>query len=275
MTLPTFVGIGVTRGGTTWLHTLLSGHADVFMPTRRKEIRFFDRNYDQGLAWYESFFCPPAEADRYAAIGEISPQYLYCDSCPERIEAELPAAKLLVILRHPVDRAYSHYGFVVQRRNFRGSFEDFLAARPSMLDKGFYSRYLDRYLRRFERGRILALVFERAVEDDDSTRRALSTFLDVPVDRFSSAAGRVNASSVPKFGSLSSIAVTTARRLRKTRLEPVVDLGARLGARSAITKGTAMPRLDPGLRSQLSERYHEEFDELERRFEIDVGCWRG
>ncbi len=275
MTLPTFVGIGVTRGGTTWLHTLLNGHPDVYMPTRRKEIRFFDRNHDQGLAWYESFFCPPAEAGRYAAIGEISPQYLYCDLCPERIAAVLPTAKLLVILRHPVDRAYSHYGFVVQRRNFRGSFEDFLEARPTMLDKGFYSRYLKRYLRRFDRDRMLALVFERAVKDDDSTRRTLSRFLDVPVDRFSPAVGRVNASSVPKFGSLSSIAVTTGRRLRKTRLEPVVDLGARLGVRSAITKGRAMPRLDQGLRSQLSERYHEEFDELERRFEIDVSCWQG
>lgn len=274
MTLPTFVGIGVARGGTTWLHTLLSGHPDVYMPTRRKEVRFFDRNHDRGLDWYETFFCPSAEADRYDAIGEISPQYFYCEECPERIAASLPAVKLLVMLRHPVDRAYSHYGFVVQRRNFQGSFEEFLAMRPTVLDKGFYSRYLDLYLRHFERERILALVFEQAVRDEDTARRALSAFLDLPVDGFPSSVGRVNASTVPRFGWLSNVAVTTGRRLRKTRLESVVDLGGRLGVRRALTKGKPLPRLDADLRTHLSERYRSEFDELERRLGINVSRWR-
>ena len=275
MTLPTFVGIGVARGGTTWLHTLLSGHPDVYMPTRRKEVRFFDQNHDRGLDWYERFFCPSADADRFGAIGEISPQYFYCEECPDRIATSLPAAKLLVMLRHPVDRAYSHYGFVVQRRNYHGSFEEFLAARPTMLEKGFYSRYLDRYLRHFARERILALVFERAVRDDDMARRALSTFLDLPVDGFPTSVGRVNASTVPRFGSLSNVAVLTGRRLRRTRLESVVDLGGRLGVRHALTKGKPLPRLDTDLRTKLSEPYRAEFDELERRFRVDVSCWRG
>lgn len=272
MTLPDFIGIGVARGGTTWLHTLLSGHPDVYMPERRKEIRFFDRNHEQGTGWYEGFF-PQSEAARYTAIGEISPQYLYCEACPDRISALLPDVKLLVILRHPVDRAYSHFGFVVQRRNYRGTFEEFLTERPTMLEKGFYTRYLDRYLARFKRERMLVLVFERAVADGDSTRRALSSFLGVPLDRFPSSVGRVNASTVPRFGSLSNVAVMTGRRLRGTRLEPIVDLGARLGVRGAVNKGKALPRPDADLRSHLSERYHEEFDELEHRYGIDVRCW--
>ena len=67
MTLPTFLGIGVPRGGTTWLHTLLATHPDVYIPTRRKEIRFFDRHFDRGLGWYEGFFCDDDERDRYRA----------------------------------------------------------------------------------------------------------------------------------------------------------------------------------------------------------------
>lgn len=274
MTLPTFVGIGVARGGTTWLHTLLSGHPDVYMPTRRKEVRFFDRNHDRGLDWYESFFCSTADAGRYSAIGEISPQYFYCDVCPERIAASLPAAKLLVMLRHPVDRAYSHYGFVVQRRNFHGSFEEFLALRPVMLDKESYSRYLERFIHHFARDRILALVFERAVRDDGTARRELSTFLGLSIDGFPSSVGRVNASTVPRFGALSNVAVTAGRRLRKTRLESVVDLGGRFGVRRVLAKGTPLPRLDGDLRSDLSERFREEFDDLECRYGIDVSCWR-
>jgi hypothetical protein len=274
VTLPTFVGIGVARGGTTWLHTMLSSHPDVSMPERRKEIRFFDRNHDRGADWYASFFCSDADASGFAAIGEISPQYYYCEACPERIATLLPEARLLLMLRHPVDRAYSHYGFVVQRRNFRGTFERFLAERPSMLDKGFYGRYLDRYLRYFDRARVLALVFERAVRDERSTQEALASFLGVSPAGFLPATGKVNASTVPRFGSLSNVAVTTGRRLRGTRLESIVDLGARMGVRRAITAGRAMPRLDPGLRAQLSERYAQEFGDLESRYGIDVSCWR-
>ena len=136
MTLPDFLGIGVQRGGTTWLHTLLASHPDVFMPSRRKEIRFFEKYYDRGLGWYSEFFCPPAEASRYKAIGEISTQYYDDEASPRRIHADLPEAKLIIMLRHPVSRAYSHYGFVVQRMNYRGTFEEFLASRPKALEKG-------------------------------------------------------------------------------------------------------------------------------------------
>jgi hypothetical protein len=274
MTLPTFLGIGVARAGTTWLHTLLADHPDVYMPTRRKEIRFFDVNQERGVAWYETFFCSSADAVNYKAIGEISPQYFYCEECPERIAATLPGAKLLVMLRHPVDRAYSHYGVVVQRRNFRGSFEEFVAMRPTVLDKGFYSRYLDRYLRHFAREQIVELVFEDAVRNGSTARQTLSGFLDIPVDGFPSTIGKVNPSTVPRFGSLSNFVVTTGRRLRNTHLEAAVDLGARLGGRRALTKGRALPRLDADLRNHLSERYRAEFDELEGRLGIDVSCWR-
>lgn len=256
------------------MHTLLADHPDVYMPTRRKEVRFFDVNHERGLAWYETFFCSSADAGNYKAIGEISPQYFYCEECPERIAATLPGAKLLVMLRHPVDRAYSHYGFVVQRRNFRGSFEEFVAMRPKVLDRGFYTRYLDRYLRHFTREKIVALVFEDAVRNGDTARQTLSAFLDITVDGFPSTVGKVNVSTVPRFGSLSNFVVTTGRRLRNTHLEAAVDLGARLGVRRALTKGRALPRLDADLRTHLSERYRAEFDELEGRLGIDVSWWR-
>ena len=60
--LPNFIGIGVPRAGTTWLHELLDMHPDVAVPQRRKEVHFFDRYYDKGMAWYSSFFPPDHEA---------------------------------------------------------------------------------------------------------------------------------------------------------------------------------------------------------------------
>jgi hypothetical protein len=275
MTLPTFVGIGVPRGGTTWLHRMLSGHGEVYMPTRRKEIRFFDRYYENGLGWYESFFCPDDERGQYRAIGEISPQYLYSPECPERIAASLPEAKLVVMLRHPVERAYSQYGFVLQRRNYRGSFEEFVAARPYALEKGYYSRYLRNYLRFFERSRLLPLVFEDVFADLEAGRRRIADFLGVAVDGFDTAAGKkkVNASTIPRHGRASGVAVTVGRRLRRWKLEAVVDLGRRAGVQQAIARGAALPALDEETKQELSGRYVEEFDELER-LGIDLGRWR-
>jgi hypothetical protein len=274
MTLPTFLGIGVPRAGTTWLHQLLSAHPDVYLPSRRKEVRFFDRYYEEGQGWYEAFFCPPDEARRYSAIGEISPQYLYGETCPERISALLPEAKLLVMLRHPVDRAYSQFGFVIQRRDFRGSFEEFVATRPRALELGFYSRYLERYLDRFDRQRILPVLFEEAVSEGSAVRVELAAFLGVAEELFPDATERVNPSTVPRFRSISSTAVKVGRRMRRHHLEWLVDVAGRMGLRRALTSGRRVPPLDPQLRRELSGRYEREFETLERSWGLDLARWR-
>jgi Sulfotransferase domain len=274
MTLPTFLGIGVPRAGTTWLHQLLSAHPDVYLPSRRKEVRFFDRHQEEGRAWYEGFFCPPDEAGRYAAIGEISPQYLYCDACPERISTLLPEAKLLVMLRHPVDRAYSQFGFVIQRRDFRGSFEEFVATRPRALEMGFYSRYLERYLDHYERQRILPVLFEEAVSEGSGVRGELAAFLGVDEDLFPDATERVNPSTVPRFRTISSAAVKVGRRMRRHNLEWLVDVAGRMGLRRALTSGRRVPPLDPQLRRELSGQYEREFETLERSWGLDLARWK-
>lgn len=276
LTLPNFLGIGVQRGGTTWLHTLLSSHPDVYMPTRRKEIRFFEQYYDRGLDWYASFFPKPEEAARYQAIGEISTQYYDCADCPQRIFATLPEARLIIMLRHPVSRAYSHYGFVVQRRNFRGTFENFLNDRPKALEKGYYSRYLQNFLKYFGRGRILALVFEQVFPDVAGTQKQVADFLQIDAGKFPAEAGqrKVNASTVPAHQSLYGFIVKTGRRLRRKNLEPLVDFVMRLGIQKSLSEGKSLQPLDEDLRRNLSRSYAAEFDELERTMQIDLSAWR-
>ncbi len=276
MTLPTFLGIGVQRGGTTWLHTLLASHPDIYMPTRRKEIRFFDQYYERGLGWYEGFFCPPEHAGRYQAIGEISPEYYECEECPERIFTTLPEIKMIIMLRHPIDRAYSQYGFNVQRRNYRGSFEDFLTDRRRALEKGYYSRYLKKYLHYFERSRFLALLFEDVFTDTSKTKNAIANFLEIAVDKFplSVTGGKVNASTVPTHQFLYGFVARMARKLRRMNLEPVVDFVMRLGIHGFLAKGTSLQPLDAELKNHYSQLYQDEFDELEKCLQIDLSSWR-
>lgn len=276
MTLPTFLGIGVQRGGSTWLHTLLASHPDVYMPTIRKEIRFFDRYYENGLGWYEGFFCPPEDAKNYQAIGEISPEYYECEECPERIFNTFPQIKMIMMLRHPISRAYSQYGFNVQRRNYRGSFEDFLATRPRALEKGFYSRYLKEYLRYFDREQFLPLVFEDVFTDISKTKNKVADFLDIPADKFPLAdkTEKVNASTVPAHQSLYGFVVKTGRKLRKRNLEPVVDFVMRLGIQRFLSKGEPLQPLGKELKQRLSKGYHEEFNQLEECMQVDLSSWR-
>lgn len=276
MTLPDFVGIGAPRSGTSWLNTLLASHLDVYTPTLRDEINFFDDYYERGLDWYEGLFPDPEAAAGYRAIGEVTPQYLECPECPERIFTTLPDSKLLVMLRHPVDRAYSQYGFYVQRRNYRDSFEEFVTEMPRSLERGFYSRYLRRYLRYFDRSRMLVLVFEEAVADVARTKQVLAEFLDLDPARFPEATGKrkVNPSTVPKFQFLYGFVAKTGRLFRKLNLEPIVDFVMRSRIPRMLAKGRSLPPLDDGVRRRLSELYVEEFRELEECMQVDLAPWR-
>jgi hypothetical protein len=276
MTLPDFLGIGAPRAGTTWLNTLLASHPRVYTPSVRDEINFFDQYFDRGLEWYESLFPSGEKAGTYKAIGEVTPQYLECEECPERIFRTLPESKLIIMLRHPVNRAYSQYGFFVQRRNYRGSFQDFLGEKPRALERGEYGRYLKRYLRLFDRSQMLALVFEDAVADVAKTKRTLADFLEVAAEDFSPEAGRarVNPSSIPTFQALYGLVAQTGRRFRRWGLEPVVDFVMRTRVPGVLARGTSLPPIDEGLKRSLTKRFEDDFREVEQCLHIDLSSWK-
>src|SRR4051794_13012479 len=115
MSLPNFLVVGAQRSGTTIFHQILLTHSEIYVPSRRKEIHFFDRYFDRGLNWYKSYFPPENAAARYSAIGEVTPDYLAIPEVPARIHATLPNCRLIFILRNPIERAYSWYQYC--RRN--------------------------------------------------------------------------------------------------------------------------------------------------------------
>jgi hypothetical protein len=101
--LPTFLGLGVQKGGTTTLQKLLEQHPEVFLPPA-KELHYFSLHYSRGVDWYRQQFTLAGTKKR---IGEITPYYLFHPAAPRRIHALLPQARLVVLLRDPVERALS------------------------------------------------------------------------------------------------------------------------------------------------------------------------
>src|SRR5947208_4822180 len=113
--LPDFLVIGAQRGGTTSLYHYLQAHPCIKL-ANTKDTHFFDKKYNKGLTWYRGHF-PIWLEKAYAqqvrrqtfVMGEASPSYLFHPHVPKRVKQALPHVKLIVLLRNPVDRAYSQY----------------------------------------------------------------------------------------------------------------------------------------------------------------------
>jgi len=275
-TIPSFVGIGVPRAGTTWLHDLLQTHPDIYVPARRREINFFDLYYDRGLSWYAKFFPAPDERPRYRAIGEITPYYFYGPLCPARM-AQVRIGKLLLILRNPVDRAWSWYALMLRDGHYRGSFEAFLEqTRWPVIEQGSYSTFLRKYLDHFERHQLLILIFEQALHDVPATKQRLAEFLGVESSLFPATAGSavVNESYVPRASRAYGLAVRAARVLRRWDVDWVVNAAKRAGIKERFGRAGRAEPMAPQTRERLRRRFEPEIDALERMLGQSLDAWR-
>ncbi len=191
MRLPDFLVVGAQKSGTTSLFLMLSRHPDLCLPAR-KEVQFFssDALYPKGLDWYaETYFDGCAEG---RLAGEVSPQYLYSTEIARRVHAGLPEAKIIAILRAPIDRAYSQYLMSTRRgQEDRPVAEAFAASAqigeadtdtPESVRYFQFSDYetvLSEYVRLYGRDRILVLFQEDLDRDPRGVLRRITDFLGV------------------------------------------------------------------------------------------------
>ncbi|HZO97822.1 MAG TPA: sulfotransferase [Gaiellaceae bacterium] len=176
MRLPDFLFIGADRSGSTWLFRVLRAHPQCFVPPA-KDLYYFDRFYRRGLDWYAAFF---REAPASAVAGELSHDYLYSPEAADRIASVLPDARLLVFLRHPVDRAFSEYLFLVRSGLVRsGELRRTLAENPDPVEHSRYARYLHAYLDRFPRERVGVFLYDELQQDPAAFARRVFEFLGV------------------------------------------------------------------------------------------------
>lgn len=179
MRFPNFFIIGGQRCGTTSLRVYLSLHPDVYMPPG--ETSFFSHEYARGIKWYQSLF-----HDR-PVLGEKSADYLSHPETPERISKLVPGARFIVLLRNPVDRAWSHYRWAVTMGREHEPFTDalrFQLARGDSLHSGYLQRgcYVDqlkRWLNFFPLDRFLIIESETLFSQPDTTCSEVLRFLQL------------------------------------------------------------------------------------------------
>jgi hypothetical protein len=130
--LPDFLVIGVGKGGTTFLYHLLTQHPLVERASS-KEVHFFDNRFELGVEWYRHCFPTPRQKNgRMTITGEASP-YIAYPPAPERAAEVVPEARLIALLRNPVDRAYSRYQQMVRRGRVTRSFEEIVEKEKTLL----------------------------------------------------------------------------------------------------------------------------------------------
>jgi Sulfotransferase domain len=211
--LPSFLIIGAQRSGTTTLYRYLNQH-HLVLPSFRQEVHYFDDGFRLGLDWYRAHFALVLQRDLLErthgappVTGEASGYYLFHPHAVRRISQVLPEARLIVILRDPVERAWAHYHQSV-RKGETLSFEEAIRTesarigpekdkmmndesyvswqyrRYSYLRRGLYADQLARLRSRFPREQILVLRSEELLfEDPGATLKRVTGFLGLP--RFS------------------------------------------------------------------------------------------
>jgi hypothetical protein len=196
--LPDFLILGAQKAGTTALYAYLRWHPEITGPSF-KEVSFFDRHYAKGERWYRAHM----PVRRRSLVGEASPSYLFHPLAPERVAGMLPGARLIALLRNPVDRAFSHYQHEVALGREPLSFEDAVDREDERMQgelermlrdpsyfslawwnytyiaRGRYAEQLERWFAAFPREQLLVLFTEQLSADTAATYRRVLDFLGV------------------------------------------------------------------------------------------------
>ena len=204
--LPDFIIIGTARSGTTSLYYDICQHPCV-LPAAYDELGYFDSNFHLGLNWYRSLFPTlfskwlVKQKKQFAITGEDTPFYIWDPIVAKRILKNLPKIKLIVLLRNPVDRAYSNYHLGVRAGTENLSFEDAIKAeikrleeineeskisiekyaiRRSYLAKGFYADQLKIWFEIFNSNQLLIISTEDLKSNPQKVINKIYNFLEIP-----------------------------------------------------------------------------------------------
>lgn len=287
---PNFFIVGAASSGTTSLYTYLKQHPEVFLPAL-KEPHYFAQlrpAYEQRYLFtyvttekdYLALFSKAADCK---AIGEASPSYLWCPTAPARIRQAVPAAKIVILLRDPVERAYSHYLMSLReglqyRPFFESLQEDWHRAQKGWgvsqlyVELGLYAEQVRRYLRAFGSAQVRVILFDelrRGAENRKATLAEILRFIGADpryLDRIDMSHVE-NSFGIARWPWAQRIAGSNWARRAGQLLVPK-SMGAnhaikRLIFQRFFVKAVPRPKIDPAARDWLCEIFDPDLQALE------------
>lgn len=208
--IPDFLIIGAQKGGTSSLFFYLKFHNQIKRPIK-KEIHYFNIHFSKGLNWYKAHF--PFKSTRYIT-GEASPDYIFHPKAPERVKELNPKMKLIVLLRDPIQRAYSAYQ--MNRRlglDPRESFEDAVQFEIDhaekfknkynyerhnffYLERGLYGKQLNHWTKTFDKENFKVIKSNDFFSNTEIIMNGIYQFLNIS-EKFQSTSKRMNVGKYP------------------------------------------------------------------------------
>lgn len=295
MPLPNFLIIGVQKAGSTSVYEYLKQHPQVYV-SPRKETEFFSRNLSQvperkttpggrrqilTLEDYQSLF---ANVTDELAIGEASPNYMmaYRNAIPN-IQKYVPEAKLIAILRNPIERAYSDY--LMHVRDALGSpkpLGEQVKTSPQSsytLCKGLYYEQLSHFVDAFGWAQMRVFLYEDLRRDSLQMMRSLYQFIGVDSDFTADTQKRFQTAEVPKSQAVNRLLRTKnpVRSAVAGALRQVLPESARQQLRSRLIAANSQDKSSQPLpdtdRQLLFDYYHEDMLKLQDLIDRDLSSW--
>ncbi len=286
-----FIGIGTSRSASTWIYECLREHPQICM-SRPKETQFFNRNYEKELKWYYKRF---QNCSSSLIKGEYSPGYFASLETPLLIKKHFPDAKLILCLRNPIERAYSHYFLSkIKRKIPPVSFEQILnnpyykQYRERLIKPGFYYSHLTYWLKIFPRDQILILFYEDIKANPLKFIQNTYQFLDVD-SQFSppSIFRRITVLKEPKINFLNFYNLNYTKKFLNQRsiLKPIIKILKffKIGffLKRALRKNYAppktnlvKPKMESTTQEYLYQIYYEDIKNLEKLINKDLSFWK-
>ena len=284
-----FIGIGMGKAGTSWLHDMLMQHPQIFLPPQ-KEVQFFNSelpenmkiknpNYTKGLGWYESFF---SNAGKYKICGEFSPVYWISENAAKDIYEYNPNALLISTLRKPEDFLISNYLWRVRRGTIANiPFDEALKKYGDILWRPVqYYRNMQRYLEYFGEEQIEVVLFDQLKAEPESTLARVANRIGVEQFEFSDVNRASNVGAAAAHPNLVRSFRVVRTALKKAGLDPVIratqDVRAIKILKRTLESTKSLetkPTISNDLRNQIADVTRPELEKLGAVLKIDFSHW--
>jgi len=267
-----FVGVGPQKTATSWLYSSLSGAPGLAFPTVVKETFFWDRRFDQGLAWYVRLFGVVAAGH---LRGEMGPTYFDSLAAIERIKSHAPECRIIITVRDPNARLYSLYLHERRKGRSGNSFIEALRANPDLAEGSRYGIWIPRWQAAFGVERVYVVLMDDVIAKPREVIAGVWAFLGLPADRVPEPRDeRVNAASLPRFPRLATALTWVAATLRRCNLYGVVEFGKRLGLKRVYGGADLPADGEQKARAALGSRFDEDVVFIERLTGRDLTHWK-
>lgn len=292
MNLPTFLIIGVQKAGTTSIYNYLNQHPQIYM-SPVKETNFLEKNWeeieDKRKARIDTFekYCQLFTGVKdEIAIGEASPNYLFhYESSSERIKRYVPNAKLIAVLRNPVDRAYSDYLMHIRDAIGKGKRTRFSeqikyrADKSFVILKGFYYKHLQHFYEKFDREQIQVYLYDELSKYPVEFMQNMYRFVEVDDTFLPDVSKKAQVAQVPKNTAVNNLLrqQNPLRTIVSSGLRLVLPLEVRQNLRSRLIQMNSQDKktapLSPEDRQLLIELYREDILKLQDLIQRDLSAW--